>query len=210
MKHRFLVGAGVVLAFLLCVSVDSSYAQGRGGGRPAGAGGGPPSGIGGGPPAGVGVDRGLGTASSRSNGRSDTGLGAASMRSNGRSDTGLDRARLARDNANAMSDNDLNRYRGLSRKLGTTPDQMRAAYQAALLANPDLTYGQFVAANVIADNLNARFPSITASAILGGLANGDSIGQTLRSLGLSKDQAKVAQRTADDQIKATKRRNENH
>ena len=209
MKHRFLVGASVALAFLLCVSVDSSFAQGRGGGRPAGAGGGSPSGMGG-PPAGAGVDRGIGNASTRSNGRSDIGLGTASTRSNGRSDTGIDRARLARDNANAMSDNDLNRYRGLSRKLGTTPDQMRAAYQAALLANPDLTYGQFVAANVVADNLNARFPSITSSAILAGLANGDSLGRTLHNLGLSKDQAKVAQRTAEDEIKAAKRRNENH
>ena len=85
---------------------------------------------------------------------------------------------------------------------------MRSAYQAALLANPDLTYGQFVASNVIADNLNARFPSITSSAILAGLANGDSIGGTLRNLGLSKDQSKVAQKTAEDQIKAAKRRNQ--
>jgi hypothetical protein len=106
-----------------------------------------------------------------------------------------------------MSDTELNRYRGLSKKLGTTPEQMRAAYQAALLANPDLTYGQFVAANVVADNLHTRFPAITSSAILAGLANGDSLGKTLRNLGLTKDQAKVAQETADDQIKAAKRRN---
>src|SRR5947207_12213386 len=63
--------------------------------------------------------------------------------------SGSDRARLARAKANAMSNTDLNRYRGLSRKLGSTPEQMRAAYQAALMANPDLTYGQFVAANVV-------------------------------------------------------------
>ncbi|HEY2866632.1 MAG TPA: hypothetical protein VGJ02_06035 [Pyrinomonadaceae bacterium] len=183
-----------------------AFAQGRGngGGRPAGGGGGNP---GGGPPAGVGVDRGLGTASSRSGGRSDNGLGAASTNSNGRSDTGLDRARMARDNANRMNDTDLNRYRGLSKKLGTTPDQMRAAYQAALMANPNLTYGQFVAANVIADNLNARFPMVTSSAILAGLANGDSIGKTLRNLGMSKEQSKTVQETADDQIKSAKQRN---
>jgi hypothetical protein len=180
-----------------------AFAQGRGGGN----GGGRPTGVGGGPPAGVGVDRGLGTASTRSDGRSDMGLGRASTNSNGRSDAGLDRARLARANANRMSDTELNRYRGLSKKLGTTPEQMRAAYQAALLANPDLTYGQFVAANVVADNLHSRFPSITSSAILAGLANGDSFGRTLQNLGLSHDQAKTAQRTADDEIKAAKERN---
>jgi hypothetical protein len=203
MRFRYSMGAGFSLAFLLLIALSSnSFAQGRGGGN----GGGRPAGIGG-PPAGIGVDRGLGTASTRSNGRSDTGLGTASTRSNGRSDAGVDRARMARANANAVSDIELNRYRGLSKKLGTTPEQMRAAYQAALLANPDLTYGQFVSANVVADNLHTRFPAITSSAILAGLANGDSLGKTLRSLGLTKDQAKVAQETADDQIKAAKKRN---
>jgi hypothetical protein len=202
MKNIKLMLAGTLaLAFIFIAGIDSnSYAQGRGGGRPAGAGGGPP--------AGTGVDRGLGNASTRSNGKSDTGLGRADDNSDGRSTTGIDRARLARANANSLSDNELNRYRGLSRKLGTTPEAMRAAYLAALLANPNLKYGQFVAANVVADNLGGRFPLITSSAILAGLADGDSIGQTLRNLGMTKDQAKVAQRTADDKIKAAKNRNQ--
>jgi len=203
MKFRsFTAGPLLAFAFLLCVGLTSdTFAQGRG------RGGGNPNP---GPPAGnPGVDRGLGNASINSNGRSDDGLGNASTRSNGRSTAGIDRARLARENANAVSNNELNRYRGLSRKLGTTPEQMRAAYQAALLANPDLTYGQFVSANVVADNLHARFPSITSSAILAGLANGDSLGKTLHNLGLSKDQAKDAQHNADEQIKAAKNRNKN-
>lgn len=190
-------------AVLMCAAVDG-YGQGRG--RGGGGGGGRPAG--GGPPAGVGVDRGIGNASIHSNGRSDDGLGNASSKSNGRSDAGLDRARLASMNANRMSDTDLNRYRGLSRKLGTTPEEMRARYQAALLKDPDLTYGNFVAAHVIADNHNARFPSITSSAILAGLANGDSIGQTLRNLGMTKEQSKTARELADDKIKAAKRRNQ--
>jgi hypothetical protein len=107
-----------------------------------------------------------------------------------------------------MSDTELNRYRGLSKELGTTPEQMRAAYQAALMQNPDLKYGQFVAANVVSDNLGGRFPAITSQAILSGLANGDSLGQTLRNLGMSKQQAKDAQRNADDEIKAAKKRNQ--
>ena len=207
MKTKHLIGLGLSLAlvFLMVLDID---AQGRGGGRPAGGGGGRPAGVGGGPPTGVGVDRGLGNASTRSNGRSDDGLNTAATRSNGRSTSGLDRARLASQNANAMSDTELNRYRGLSKKLGTTPEQMRAAYQAALMQNPDLKYGQFVAANVVSDNLSGRFPAITSQAILSGLANGDSLGQTLRNLGMSKQQAKDAQRNADDEIKAAKKRNQ--
>ena len=200
MKFRLLVFFATAL--LLCVAADT-YAQGRG----RGGGGGRPAGVGGGPPAGTGVDRGIGNASGRSDGRSDDGLGTASTRSNGRSDAGLDRARLARMNANRMSDTELNRYRGLSRRLGTTPEEMRARYQAALLVNPDLSYGNFVAAHVIADNLNGRFPNVTSANILAGLANGDSIGETLRDLRLTKEQAKIAQRDAEDKINAAKRRN---
>jgi hypothetical protein len=206
MKIKRLVGVGLGLALMLVMAFDVS-AQGRGGGRPAGAGGGGrPAGVGGGQPTGIGVDRGLSTASTRSNGRSDDGLNTANSRSNGRSMTGIERARLARDNANSVSDNELNRYRGLSRKLGTTPEEMRAAYQAALLQNPDLTYGQFVSANVVADNLGGRFPGITSTAILNGMADGSSLGSVLRDLGMTKDQVKVAQRNAEDTIKAAKRR----
>ena len=200
MKLKILAVFAAVL--LLCAAADT-YAQGRG----RGGGGGSPAGVGGGPPAGGGVDHGLGNASIHSNGRSDDGLGNASTRSNGRSDTGLDRARLARENANRLSDTVLNRYRGLSKKLGTTPEEMRARYQAALLANPNLNYGNFVAANVIADNLGGRFPNVTSSNILAGLANGDSIGETLRNLRMTKEQAKIAQRDAEDKINAAKRRN---
>ena len=83
---------------------------------------------------------------------------------------------------------------------------MRAAYQTALLRNPDLRYGQFVAANVIADNLNRRNTGITSQAILAGLANGDSIGETLRDFGLPKDQVKAAEKDASRRIKEAKNR----
>src|SRR5215203_4055948 len=196
MKSRFL--AILAAAVLFAAAADTNaQGRGRGGGGGNGGGGGRPA-TAGSPSGGGGVNHGLGTSSTSSNGRSDTGLGNASTRSNGRSSEGLDRARLASMNANKMSDNDLNRYRGLSRKLGTTPEEMRARYQAALLANPDLNYGNFVAANVIADNLNSRFPNVTSTNILAGLANGDSIGETLRNLRLSKEQAKIAQRDAED------------
>jgi len=203
MKIKNLLSIGIVV-ILVALATAGAYGQGRG---HNGGGGGRPSGVGGGPPTGTGVDRGLGNASNRSGGRSDDGINNAATKSNGRSTTGLERARVASDRANSVSDTDLNRYRGLSKKLGTTPEQMRAAYQAALMTNPDLNYGQFVAANVVADNLHARFPTITSSAILAGLANGDSLGRTLQNLGLSHDQAKTAQRTADDKIKSAKERN---
>ena len=106
-----------------------------------------------------------------------------------------------------MSDTELNRYRGLSKKLGTTPEEMRSIYEAALKQNPDLNYGNFVAAHVIADNLHGRFPNVTSSAILDGLASGDSIGKTLRNLRMTKEQAKIAERDAEDRISAAKRRN---
>ena len=191
------LAAAFVVAFVFGVD---GFAQGRGrgggGGRPANPG----------PPAGVGVDRGLGN-SSRSAGRSDDGLSNAGTRSNGRSTSGRDRA--ARANANALSDTEINRYRGLSKRLGVTPDEVRAQYEAALLLNPDLTFGNFVAANVIADNLarQGRFPNVTSTAILAGLANGDSIGQTLRSLGMPKDEANALKKNADERMKSAKRRN---
>lgn len=201
MFKKFTIAAGLTLAFLMVSGIGSAtlaQGHGNGGGRPSGAG--QPSGN-------PGVDRGIGNASTNSGGRSDTGLGRASTNSNGRSDDGIDRARAGRNNAGSLTDTELNRYRGLSRKLGITPEEMRSRYAAALAANPDLKYGQFVAANVIADNLNDRNPSITSSAILAGLANGDSIGQTLHRLGLSGNDAKTAEKEAKQKIKAAKSRN---
>jgi hypothetical protein len=206
--RNLLTIAAFGLSFVLFASADIS-AQGRGGGRPAGAG----SGNGGGRPAGVGqpggmgqptgVDRGLGTSSTRSDGRADTGRGNASTRSNGRSDAGLDRARAG--GAPDRGSDELHRYNGLSKKLGTTPDALRASYEAALATNPDLTWGKFVSANVVAGNLGRRFPNITSAAILEGLRTGDSLGETLQRLGLGEEQAELAEKEAKREIKASKK-----
>jgi len=206
--RNFLTFVAFGLSFVLFASADIS-AQGRGGGRPAGAGGG----NGGGRPAGVGqpggmgqptgVDRGLGTSSTRSDGRADTGRGNASTRSNGRSDTGLDRARAG--GAPDRGSDELHRYNGLSKKLGTTPDALRVSYEAALAANPDLTWGKFVSANVVANNLGRRFPNINSAAILDGLRTGDSLGETLQRLGLGEEQAELAEKEAKREIKASKK-----
>lgn len=91
-------------------------------------------------------------------------------------------------------------FRGIAEKLNTTPQALESAYQAALAANPKLTRGQFIAANVLAKNLGTKDPNITTQAILDGLKSGKSIGQTLHSLGLSDKDADKAQDAASREI----------
>jgi hypothetical protein len=151
------------------------------------------------------VGRGIGTSSDRSNGRADVGRSTASDRSNGRSDVGLDRAALQRQNA-VDANKDLRDHPELATRLHTTANDLRNGYQSALLVNPNLKFGQYVAATRLAANLGGRFPNVTRSAILAGLANGDSIGKTLRNLGVGKDEAKDAEKTVDREIKDARRR----
>jgi hypothetical protein len=194
---KFLVLSALVLAL-----ATSAFAQGKGHGGGVGGG----RGSGGGPPAGVGVDRGLGNASSRSGGRSDDGLGNASTRSKGRSDDGLERARRASSNMR-RADDDLNDHPGVPRALHTNANDLRAGYQTALATNPDLTFGNYVSATRLGQNLNARFPNVTRDAILSGLASGRSLGQTLQDLGLNSDESKAARKQAEAEIKAARKNN---
>ena len=200
MKTKSFTVFSILLAGILFIAGAQLTASAQGRGR--GGGGGNP-GRGGGPPGGSpGVDRGRGNAGQRSGGRSDDGLGNASDKSRGRSDNGIERARSGRNNGDAPNtDKDLNRFRGIANKLGTTPDALRAEYQAALAANPNLKFGQFVAANVVARNLSATHPNITSDAILAGLQSGKSLGQTLQDLGLSSSDAKQAEKEAKREIK---------
>ncbi|HTD70872.1 MAG TPA: hypothetical protein VK647_10470 [Gemmatimonadales bacterium] len=96
---------------------------------------------------------------------------------------------------------DVNSFRGVAKKLGTTPDALETDYLAARQANPKLTHGQFVAANMVAHNLSAKNPNITTQAILDGLKSGKSIGQTVQSLGLSEKEAKEAEASAKREAK---------
>src|SRR5215211_3181625 len=190
----------LVLSLLVLVLATGAFAQGKG----RGGGGGGGRGSGGGPPAGGGADHGLGNASSRSGGRSDDGLGNASARSNGRSDSGLERARRASSNMR-RADDDLNDHPGVPRALHTNANDLRSGYQAALATNPDLTFGNYVSATRLGQNLNRRFPGITRDSILSGLASGRSLGQTLQDLGLNSDEAKSARKQADAEIKAARK-----
>ena len=96
---------------------------------------------------------------------------------------------------------DVDSFRGVAKKLGTTPDALETDYLAARQANPKLTHGQFVAANMVAHNLSAKNPNISTQAILDGLKSAKSIGQTLQSLGLSEKEAKEAEASAQREAK---------
>jgi hypothetical protein len=195
----------VFLCVLLLGLATVGFAQGRGHGGGVGGGRGVGGGSGiGGPPAGVGVERGLGRSSDASAGRADRGRGNASDRSNGRSDEGLNRARTASGNLK-HADQELRDNPGIARTLHTSANNLRSQYQAALATNPNLKFGQFVAATRLAQNLGARHPNITRNAILAGLASGKSIGQTLQSLGLSQRDAKDAKNQAEREIKRGKK-----
>ena len=191
-----------ILCLLVLLFATGAFAQGRG--RGGGVGGGRGSGAGGsgGPPPGVGVDRGLGNASDRSRGRSDDGLSNASNKSNGRSAEGLERARS---NNLRRADDDLRDHPGVPRALHTNANDLRSGYQAALAVNPNLTFGNYVAATRLGQNLNRRFSNITRDAILSGLNSGRSLGQTLQDLGLSEREAKDARKRADEEIKAARK-----
>ena len=71
--------------------------------------------------------------------------------------------------------------------------------------NPDLTFGNYVAATRLSQNLGSRNPVITRDAILDRLASGRSLGQSLRDLGLNEREEKEARRRADDEIKKAKK-----
>jgi hypothetical protein len=194
---------GTLVCLLALTLSTGVFPQGRG----RGGGGGGGRGVGGsagGPPSGIGVDRGFGNASERSGRSSDRGRGTASEKSNGRSNAGLDRARMASSNLR-HADEDLANHPGVPRALHTNANSLRSGYKAALATNPDLKFGQYVAATRLAQNLGSRFPNITRGAILAGLASGRSIGQTLHDLGLGNREASDAKKRADREIKQARK-----
>lgn len=199
MRRNLFLGIIISIALALGFAAGAN-AQGKGHGVGGGRGASP-----GGPPNGAGVDRGIDRSSDASMGRADNGRGNASNRSNGRSDAGLERARIASSNLD-NADNDLRKHPDIANDLHVNANDLRADYQAALTTNPNLTFGQFVAATRLAANLGAANANITRAAILNGLANGDSLGRTLRNLGLGKDQANAAIKQAEAQNKQSRRR----
>jgi len=98
--------------------------------------------------------------------------------------------------SNVAPKNSSDSFKGIAAKLGTTPDALQSAYEAAKQANPKLSRGQFVSANMVAHNLSSKNPAITTQAILSGLQSGKSMGQTLQGLGLSAKDAEAAEHQA--------------
>jgi hypothetical protein len=96
-------------------------------------------------------------------------------------------------------------FKGIAAKLGTTPEAMETAFETAQQANPKLTRGQFVAANVLAKNLGDKNPAITTQAILDGLQSGKSVGQTLQGLGMKDSDADKAEKAAEREIREANR-----
>lgn len=185
----------IALAFLLAFGVNSdTFAQGRSGGGM------------GRPTTSPGVDRGIDTSAASSNGRSAQGRSTASDNSNGRYDTGIEHARMMRENNSREANREIERNPQMGEKLHMNANDLRSGYQTALATNPDLKFGQYVAANMITRNLGSRNSNITADAILSRLASGDSIGQALRDLGVSKDEAKRAEKEAKRRMKAAQDR----
>lgn len=176
----------LLVSLLVLVLATGVFAQGKGHGGGVGGGRGSGGGMGssGGPPG-------------------DRGMGNASSRSGGRSDNGLDRDRAGSNMHDA--DKDLRDHPNLPHALHMNANDLRAGFQAALAKNPNLTFGNFVAATRLGQNLHARFPNITRDAILNGLASGRSLGQTLHDLGLGSDEAKAARKQADAEIKAARK-----
>jgi hypothetical protein len=97
-------------------------------------------------------------------------------------------------------------FRGVAANLNTTPEALADAFEHDRQANPKLSRGNFIAANVLADNLGGQHPNITTPAILSGLQQGESVGQTLQSLGLSASEAKQARLAADCETDAAEKR----
>ena len=105
----------------------------------------------------------------------------------------------------ASRTNFLAKYPGITNVVHTNANSLRSQYQAALINNPNLKFGQFVAATRLAQNLGGRHPNITRDAILAGLASGRSIGQTLQDLGLNSHDAKAARKQTEKEIEQARR-----
>jgi hypothetical protein len=111
---------------------------------------------------------------------------------------------LAADNRR-QAEKDLREHPGIANTLHVNANDLRNGYQAALAINPNLKFGQYVAATRLEQNLHSRFPNVTRNAILAGLASGDSLGRTLQNLGLSSREANEAKKRAEREIKDARR-----
>lgn len=141
--------------------------------------------------------QGKGKGNSENKGKSGQTQGKSDKRNDENSDKDQGKSRKKVKDSN-LSGSD-NRYKGLSKKLGRSPESIKAWYESERTLNRDLTYGQFVAANMISRN----HQDVTAGTILTGLRRGESIGQTLKRKGwddvrISKERKRLKKLHDDD------------
>ncbi len=95
-----------------------------------------------------------------------------------------------------------NRFRGLSKKIGMSPEDAQDWYEREKDRNPSLTYGQFVAANMVARKNNSSHPRITTERILDRLGDGQNFGQAVKDLGLKGDKYESERRRIRRELEA--------
>jgi hypothetical protein len=139
---------------------------------------------------GKGNGKGNGNGNSSSRGNSNKSKNSDDSLWNGFPD---DRNRQ-RGEGNNSSINKSQRFKGLSKKTGISEDALRTRFEYERRLNPDLTYGQFVAAHMISRNHRG----ISTGDILGGLRDGRSIGQTLKNKGWDKGKVDKERRRIRD------------
>jgi hypothetical protein len=126
--------------------------------------------------------KGKGNGKGNGNGNSSRGNSNKSKNSDDSLWNGFPNDRNRRGNGNNSSLNKSQRFKGLSKKTGISEDALRARFELERRLNPDLTYGQFVAAHMISRGNRG----ISTGDILGGLRDGRSIGQILNNRGWDK------------------------
>jgi hypothetical protein len=128
--------------------------------------------------------KGKGGGKGKGNGNSNAGRGNSNKQKNSDDSlwNGFPDDRRGRGNSNKSTFGNSQRFKGLSKKTGISEDALRARFELERRLNPDLTYGQFVAAHMISRNHRG----ISTGDILGGLRGGRSIGQTLKNRGWDK------------------------
>ena len=197
MKGKQLLAlSGMVLAGLFILGTHAPVlAQGRGfpGQTPTGPPGGRP----------VGTDRNPERDRSRGSARETPRI--ADSTANSRATEAIRRERAARENQREAEE-ELRRYPALAERLSLTPEEAHAFYQEALAANPELRFGQFVAAHRLAHHLHARHPNLTPAAILSGLAQGKNMGRTLQDLGVNSQESRAARQTVEREIRESRQR----
>jgi hypothetical protein len=183
--RNFLLSLFVITLMLLIVGASDSFAQGKGKGKSK-------------------------SAAAKTKKPNDKGKSAGKVNSS-KNNKNIDKDREERErriNKKLPKDNELNRFRGIAKKLGTSPEGLRARYRKELYRNPDLKFGNFVSAHVVADNLAGKNPRITSGAILDRMGDGMNLGQALKDLGVNKRDRKEAKNRAKREIEKSKKNRE--